>query len=260
MCQPQSVPKPEKRRFDFSGATVGPPLVGESVVPDERVRRQAVDEHLKTFLDIPESKRRQRRRAAEKRYGVRPDDQVTTDAVAGVEQVDQDWNVRWVLAEQDGGVVARSVLVEPASRVTPPGGVTADMLRQLSPSTAAATGGTEAARRGDEPAWSDLLANMAGRRDEMGPRQPRRKSPGRPRLDDDILRRVAIAYLAEVKLGRGVLARMSLRFKRPEPTIRDWIRAARREGFLMPATKPGRREAKPGPRLLDSPQPEETAR
>ena len=86
-------------------------------------------------------------------------------------------------------------------------------------------------------------------RQEIGPEGAHRKSPGRPRLPDDQLRDVAVAYLAELQNGRGVLRRLGERFERPEPTMRDWVRAARREGFLTPAKKAGSRGALPGPRL-----------
>ncbi len=86
-------------------------------------------------------------------------------------------------------------------------------------------------------------------RQEIGPEGAHRKSPGRPRLPDDLLRDVAVAYLAELQNGRGVLRRLGERFERPESTMRDWVRAARREGFLTTPGKAGSRGALPGPRL-----------
>ncbi|MFJ8439947.1 hypothetical protein [Kitasatospora griseola] len=71
---------------------------------------------------------------------------------------------------------------------------------------------------------------------------------GRPVLDDELLRQVAHAYLSEAVRGPGLTARLAERFDRPEPTIKDWIKAARNRGFLSPAI-PGRRAAGPGPRL-----------
>jgi hypothetical protein len=72
---------------------------------------------------------------------------------------------------------------------------------------------------------------------------------GRPALSDDLLREVAIAYLTEAEKGPGLTSRVADRFNRPSETIRDWIRASRKRGYLTKAD-PGRRGAAPGPRLL----------
>jgi hypothetical protein len=77
---------------------------------------------------------------------------------------------------------------------------------------------------------------------------------GRPSLPESTLIDVAHAYLEEAPSGPGLLKRISMRFDRPESTIRDWIAAARREGYLTPAV-PGRRGAGPGPRLPAGPKP-----
>ncbi|MFD8104352.1 hypothetical protein ACFV24_32945 [Nocardia fluminea] len=77
---------------------------------------------------------------------------------------------------------------------------------------------------------------------------------GRPPLDDELLINVAGTYLDETARGRGAIARLALTFDRPEPTIRDWIAAARRRGFLAPAS-PGRRYVAPGPSLPPRRQP-----
>jgi hypothetical protein len=71
---------------------------------------------------------------------------------------------------------------------------------------------------------------------------------GRPRLADDLLEQVARAYLEEAPAGSGLTRRLAERFGRPEPTVRDWVAAARERGYLSPA-RPGRRGAAPGPRL-----------
>ncbi|MEU4332576.1 hypothetical protein [Nonomuraea dietziae] len=78
---------------------------------------------------------------------------------------------------------------------------------------------------------------------EPGPR-------GRPPLDDGLLRQLALAYLATASSGPGLVRRLARQFDRPEPTIKDWIAAARERGFLSAAV-PGRRGAAPGPRLAD---------
>ena len=71
---------------------------------------------------------------------------------------------------------------------------------------------------------------------------------GRPELSDQLLIEVARAYLDESRFGSGLTRRLAEQFDRPEPTIRDWITAARRRGFLGQTT-PGRRGATPGPNL-----------
>lgn len=86
------------------------------------------------------------------------------------------------------------------------------------------------------------------------------RSGGRTGLSDDLLRSVAIAYLAETAPGRpsGAVKRMAKEFERPDETVRTWIARARRDGWLGPSVK-GRAGAEPGPRLRDL-TPEEFAR
>ncbi|MFJ7069865.1 hypothetical protein [Streptomyces sp. NPDC101115] len=81
------------------------------------------------------------------------------------------------------------------------------------------------------------------------PKQPRRG--GRPLITDDLLRRLAEAYLVETAEGKpaGSLARLAEHFDRPVQTIRTWIARARKEGWLAPAVK-GRAGGEPGPKLL----------
>lgn len=83
---------------------------------------------------------------------------------------------------------------------------------------------------------------------EVGIRAAKDTKRGRPPLPESTLIDVAKAYLEEAPAGPGLLRRLSRRFDRPEPTIRDWVAAARREGYLTPAAA-GRRGAGPGPRL-----------
>lgn len=70
---------------------------------------------------------------------------------------------------------------------------------------------------------------------------------GRKPRDQDQLRRIAEAYL---KGGRGVTQQLAEDFDMPVPTVKDWIRRAREEGWLTPA-KHGRRGAAAGPRLQE---------
>lgn len=81
-------------------------------------------------------------------------------------------------------------------------------------------------------------------------RAPRRG--GRAALSDDLLRQVAVAYLAETRPDRprAALPRLAAEFGRPEGTIRTWLARAREAGWLGPSVK-GRAGAEPGPRLTD---------
>ncbi|MFK0125548.1 hypothetical protein ACIQSP_19810 [Streptomyces nigra] len=80
----------------------------------------------------------------------------------------------------------------------------------------------------------------------------RPRSGGRGALSDELLRSVAVAYLAETAPGRpaGAVKRMAKEFERPEETVRSWITRARKGGWLGPSVK-GRAGAEPGPRLRD---------
>ncbi|MEU8752017.1 hypothetical protein AB0C88_16140 [Streptomyces chartreusis] len=86
------------------------------------------------------------------------------------------------------------------------------------------------------------------------------RSGGRGALSDELLRGVAVAYLAETAPGRpaGAVKRMAKEFERPEETVRSWIARARKGGWLGPSVK-GRAGAEPGPRLRDL-TPEEFGR
>jgi len=75
---------------------------------------------------------------------------------------------------------------------------------------------------------------------------------GRPPLPDELLERVARAYLDEMTGGRGITKRLASIFDRPDQTVRAWVHMARKRGFLSPA-QPGRRGALPGPRLSRDP-------
>lgn len=80
----------------------------------------------------------------------------------------------------------------------------------------------------------------------------KRTKRGRPRLSADLLESVAYAYIDEAPAGAGLLRRLSLHFDRPASTIRDWVAAARREGYLTAAVR-GQRGAGAGPNLPPRP-------
>jgi hypothetical protein len=74
---------------------------------------------------------------------------------------------------------------------------------------------------------------------------------GRTQMTDDLLRKVATAYLDETGPGkdRRAIQRLAGRFGRPEGTVRTWVGRARKEGWLGPGAK-GRMGAEAGPKLI----------
>ena len=218
------------------------------VIPDERLRRQQADiDAGSPFEAVSIDDFRRRTQRAERTWHVRPDADVSTGAVIAVEQESKDdWRARWVLVEQDGSLVVRSLHLEPDGRATPPGGVTTNLLRELSPSAAIAAGTARIAGELDRMSWADLQLIWA-REDsrEHAPGQTARTS-GRPRLSDEHLASVALAYLRELQRGPGVLRRLGEQFNREPETMRDQVRIARKRGFLTPASKAGRKGAGPG--------------
>jgi hypothetical protein len=246
------VERSRRSRFANSTPEVDPPTTDEKVIPDERIRRQQAKIEAGNPFDaksIDELRRRARR--AEETWDVRPDPHVSTGAVTAVEQQSDDWRARWVLVEQDGSLIVRSLHLEPDGRTTPPGGVTSNLLRELSPSAAITAGGARLAGEPDRTKFEDLRLIWAA--DEArghGPMQTARTS-GRPRLSDEHLAAVAVSYLEELQRGQGVLRRIGERFNREPETMRDQVRIARKRGFLTLALGTGRKGAAPGPRLIE---------
>jgi hypothetical protein len=78
--------------------------------------------------------------------------------------------------------------------------------------------------------------------------------PGRPGLPEEHYRRIALRYLALLKHHRNVLVALAAEESErqgrivPRETVRDWVRKATGLGYLAPG-KPGRAEARPGPKL-----------
>lgn len=83
-------------------------------------------------------------------------------------------------------------------------------------------------------------------------REPKRQ-PGRQPLSDDLIRDVAIRYLAETDPGlpRGAIQRLANYYDKPAQTISRWVMRARADGWLGAAV-PGREGGGPGPLLLAS--------
>jgi hypothetical protein len=232
---------------------VDSPTTDDQVIPDERWRRQRVDAEAGSLFDAESTASyQQKRQRSEKTWEARPNNtDVATGAIAAVEQESDQWRARWVLVEQQGSLVVRSVHLEPDEQGTPPGGVTTNLLRELSPSAAIAAGAARLAGELDRTNFADLLLGWAVQdAREHGPTQGRRTS-GRPRLSDEHLAAVSLAYIEELQHGRGLLGRLGERFGREPETMRDQVRIARKRGFLTPALKAGRKGAAPGPRLVE---------
>lgn len=251
-------------RFDGATPNVFPASGDERIEPAERLARKLHEARILTFSsrNRPPGATPDERRANRPEWldaqGLKDDDEVSTDAIAAVEYESPDgWLVRWVLAEQVGTLVPRSVTVEPIGRTTPAGGVTANLLRELRPSRAASDAGALTAgdafeRASRDTELTDLFIRFA-RRDvqssELPTPKPRRV--GRPPLPDEHIATVAQAYLDELPRGRGVLRRLGERFDRTPEAMRDQVRIARDREFLSPAPKSGRKGATAGPRLIE---------
>lgn len=180
-----------------------------------------------------------------------------SDVVLVVTQRDisKEWQVRWLVAEQGGHLVVRSVTLEPLSGATPSGGVTASLLRELKPRYAIDAASPAVPEPLQPGIADDLIA--AGLRDAFTSRhasgpvaapEPRR---GRPPLSDEHLARVAMSYLRELKRGPGILARLAAEFGRTEQAMRDQVSAAREREWLGPAPRPGQKGGGPGRRLQE---------
>ncbi|AYV32277.1 hypothetical protein EES41_36580 [Streptomyces sp. ADI95-16] len=140
--------------------------------------------------------------------------------------------------------------------------ITSDVLRRIPVGLIVARAQAELA----DQSWKEEAITVFGRPRTAGPElaaaslqalenanalaQPAQR--GRPPLEEKLLHRVARAYLREAANGPGLHRRLADHFDRPEPTIKDWIKAARVRGYLSPAV-PGRRAAGPGP-LLGRPE------
>ncbi len=255
-------------RFSSPGEMQPSPDDGDTLTPDVRDQRRRI-------LTDPWLARLAQEKLDQAGF---PDEgAVRTDAgpVLLKRSDDELWLARWVLAEQGSGVVVRSLTVEPLGRATPTGGVTANLLRELSPAGAV----VEAAdlEGSSEPRYriTDLETGEVReappemfyrwtREDAQahGPDPASTRRPGRPSLPERMLATVAELYLAEVRRGRGVLKRVS---ERPElaaaaerrqdaitvENVRDWVRIARRNGWLLDAAQQGKRGGAPGPRLIE---------
>jgi len=175
---------------------------------------------------------------------------VHTDAVATVTQSVDGWRVEWVVAKQNGVYVVRSVHLEPETDATPLGGITTNLLRELSPASALDVAAEVAPEELDVTLAIEFLETL----DRMGPVEDAKSLRGRPRTSDRRLAEVSMLYLKELPKGTGITQRMATRFTRMDghhvapSMVRDWIRRARVEGFLSEGQM-GRAGATAGPRL-----------
>jgi hypothetical protein len=79
----------------------------------------------------------------------------------------------------------------------------------------------------------------------------RRRRPGRPRLPDSHHEDFALDVLALAERGiTPLLPALAKKRGVPLPTVRQWLKQARKMGFLAPGHR-GRRDFRPGPRLTN---------
>lgn len=228
------------------------PSTDETVTPDVRDSRALETLRAITF-DKPFGAKLHRRLEGQGLGQAAP----RNDATVALDDLESlpGWKVRWVFADQGDRLVVRSLLIEALDLITPPGGLTANTLRSLSPAAACATAGELREVRESERRSQALFLHEA--RSQAPEGEPRRR--GRPGLSDHFLAQVALAYLGEMPKGRGVLRRVGAIVSPPEykgqaipdETVRDWVHKARTRGYLGPAPKAGARGGAPGPKLLE---------
>ena len=136
------------------------------------------------------------------------------------------------------GVVISDVAIQgPADEDGAPGAVTSTALREIPTGEIVAA----AMASGHLPEYEYTQP--------VAPAEPKRQ-PGRQPLSEDLLRDVAVRYLAETASGqpRGAVQRLAEHYGKPAQTVSRWVMRARADGWLGPAV-PGREGAEPGPRL-----------
>ncbi|WP_329453169.1 hypothetical protein OG894_41960 (plasmid) [Streptomyces sp. NBC_01724] len=168
------------------------------------------------------------------------------------------WRLSWGYWDEYGDFVGPAERVQDEEDLLSPVPITSDVLRRIPLGQIIARSQAELADQSwreegvtvlGRPAAADFEISPASR-EALENANALSKTPqrGRPALDDALLHRVAHAYLREAVSGPGLTRRLAEEFDRPEPTIKDWIKAARDRGYLSPAI-PGRRAAGPGPLL-----------
>ena len=156
----------------------------------------------------------------------------------------------YISRQRSGKFALRQLAIEPEN----PGqfGVTADVLRGLNPTMILAkvhaylhdVAGASAERHLTKQERDQISAGVTLAVEMAEPGRGRR---GRRQSD---LERIARLCLDEYHLrGKGWLQRVVERENRPFGTIRDWVRAATKEGYLNGERGPGQTHLEPGPKL-----------
>ncbi|MCX4973142.1 hypothetical protein [Streptomyces sp. NBC_00620] len=149
-----------------------------------------------------------------------------------------DWSASGTVRRAPNGLIIDSLEIRPGEPTL--SGVTGNLLRRVPVGVILNHVRADAAR----------LSQPEREAAPQAERAPRRG--GRAALSDDLLRRVAVAYLGETRPDKpaGALQRLATEFGRPEGTVRTWLARARTDGWLGPSVK-GRAGAEPGPLLRD---------
>jgi hypothetical protein len=168
------------------------------------------------------------------------------------------WRVRGILyRDPKGPPIVGDLVVEhfPISKKGARGEVTGTVLRALPLG--------KIRREASEHALTGVLRARIARGMSEEQLAPARRAvaeagkprPGRPGYPDKHYQQIAERYLDLIEAGRrnvlvALAAEESARQGReiPRETIRDWVRKATERGYLAPG-KPGRAEARPGPKL-----------
>lgn len=120
----------------------------------------------------------------------------------------------------------------------PPGGLTVKILKSVRISEPHAATGAFLRYLADK---APGLFDSGGVLDQRGITRPRGKRSGGPRgrppKEERDLLRVAVSYVQEVGKGRGAAKRLAHRLGRSRERVREWIRLARRRGFLEPTSR-----------------------
>lgn len=160
------------------------------------------------------------------------------------------WRVEGTIGHDGNGApVVTGLLVRPNGKAIPDGGISADVLRQISVPKLLEYVRNPPTEVEDAVQWMGQLRDLA--RSAIADHRPRTPYP------DEVYALVAVVYLLDKGGEEGDLAdRMSavltglLGVEVGRDLVRNWVRAARKRGFLTPAVH-GRASAAPGLRLRE---------
>jgi hypothetical protein len=164
-------------------------------------------------------------------------------SVGGVGKDDQ-WAVELGFVALDGALYCHSVRIRPdgvlfmkSTDELPGAGITSTVLSSIR---------LEEIFRSLRLGERALRAAAPEAEPRPAPARPRR---GRPPLDDEHYRKVALTYLDALNRAPGrPIPWMAEKFGYEASTVRGWISEARKRAFLTPGTR-GKAGALPGPRL-----------